>query len=86
MSKKSGAGWWRVWAKAIGEKASPCDKESDKIAIVRTIIVLSYLVTNTFIIANAIRHWNGDPLRGTGDPSPCVLLHQEAEMGHVRVL
>jgi hypothetical protein len=49
---------WRWWSKALGEKASKCDKESDKVAIIRTVIFLSYLITNAFIIANAIRHWN----------------------------
>lgn len=49
---------WRWWAKALGEKASKCDKESDKIAVIRTVIFLSYLITNAFIIANAVRHWN----------------------------
>lgn len=49
---------WRWWAKAIGEKASKCDKESDNIAIIRTIIFLTYLITNCFIVAGVIRHWN----------------------------
>lgn len=49
---------WRWWAKALGEKASKCDRESDSIAIIRTIIFLSYLITNAFIIAGVIRHWN----------------------------
>lgn len=49
---------WRVWAKSLGQKASKCDKESDKIALVRTIIFTTYLVTNIFIVAGVIRHWN----------------------------
>jgi hypothetical protein len=49
---------WRLWCKSLGEKASPCDKESDKIAIIRTFIFLTYLITNVAIISNAIRHWN----------------------------
>jgi hypothetical protein len=49
---------WRLWAKSIGEKASKCDKESDKIAIIRTIIFATYLITNCFIVAGVIRHWN----------------------------
>jgi hypothetical protein len=51
---------WRWWAKALGEKASKCDRESDKIAAIRTVIFISYLITNAFIIANAIRHWNNN--------------------------
>jgi hypothetical protein len=49
---------WRWWAKALGEKASKCDKESDTIAIIRTFIFLTYLITNAFIVAGVVRHWN----------------------------
>jgi hypothetical protein len=48
---------WRLWAKALGHKASDCDKESDKIAIIRTCIVFCYIITNLFIVAGIIRHW-----------------------------
>lgn len=48
---------WRIWAKSLGEKAGNSNKEADKIAITRTIIILIYLVTNGFIIAGIIRHW-----------------------------
>jgi hypothetical protein len=51
---------WRWWAKAIGEKASKCDKESDTVAVIRTIIFLTYLITNCFIVAGVVRHWNDD--------------------------
>ena len=49
---------WRWWAKALGEKASKCDKESDTVAIIRTFIFTTYLITNAFIVAGVIRHWN----------------------------
>jgi hypothetical protein len=48
---------WRLWAKALGEKASPNNEEADKIALIRTIILLVYLITNLFIIAGVIHHW-----------------------------
>ena len=48
---------WRLWAKALGEKQGKNNKEADKIAIIRSIIVLCYIVTNIFIIAGVIRHW-----------------------------
>jgi len=48
---------WRMWAKALGEKASPDDKEADKIALIRSAIVLFYIITNLFIIAGVIKHW-----------------------------
>lgn len=49
---------WRRWAKALGEKSGKDDKESDNIAVIRTIIFVTYLVTNCFIVAGVIRHWN----------------------------
>jgi hypothetical protein len=48
---------WRLWAKALGEKQGKDDNEADKIATIRTIIVLSYIITNFFIIVGVIRHW-----------------------------
>jgi hypothetical protein len=51
---------WRWWAKALGEKASKCDKESDRVAIIRTFIFVTYLITNAFIVAGVIRHWNDE--------------------------
>ena len=49
---------WRLWAKALGEKTGSTDQEADRIAFIRTLIVLSYIITNCFIIAGVIRHWN----------------------------
>lgn len=48
---------WRLWAKALGDKAGITVQEADKIAIIRTAIVLIYIITNFFIIAGVIRHW-----------------------------
>jgi len=48
---------WKLWANALGEKASNDSKEADKVAIIRTVIVASYIITNCFIIAGVIRHW-----------------------------
>lgn len=48
---------WRLWAKALGEKAGNTDTEADRIACIRTIIVLTYIITNLFIVAGVIRHW-----------------------------
>jgi hypothetical protein len=53
---------WRLWCKALGEKASGCDIESDRVAIIRTLIFVSYFVTNCFIIAGVLRHWNDIPI------------------------
>lgn len=56
--KKKRKSLWRVWAKALGEKASDCDRESDIVAIIRTFVFLTYLITNVAIVSNAVRHWN----------------------------
>jgi hypothetical protein len=50
---------WRLWAKALGQKEGITDSEADVVAAIRTSIVLLYIVTNLFIIAGIVRHWNG---------------------------
>jgi hypothetical protein len=49
--------FWRLWAKALGEKAGATTQEADRIALIRTAIVLCYIITNLFIVAGVIRHW-----------------------------
>ncbi len=65
---------WRLWAKALGEKAHKKDCVADKVAIVRTIIFATYLITNIFIVAGVIRHWNDEPaqiiIEGVPDEQP----------------
>ena len=56
MSKRKSI--WRIWAKALGAKEGRDDREADIIASIRTLIFVSYLVTNVAIVANAVRHWN----------------------------
>jgi len=48
---------WRLWCKALGEKHGKTDSEADKIALIRTGIVVSYFITNCFIVAGVLRHW-----------------------------
>lgn len=69
---------WRIWAKALGEKASNCDIESDKVAVVRTVILLTYLITNIAIVANAIRHWDDN------SPKPCYNEKVVNEIDHAK--
>ena len=57
MEKETIKKIWRLWAKALGEKAGSTDAEADRIACVRTLIVLTYIITNCFIVAGVIRHW-----------------------------
>ena len=48
---------WRLWALAMGEKASFNNRESDAIAAIRTIVVLINLITACFITANILVGW-----------------------------
>ena len=53
---------WRIWKYALGsfsdEKTEPYDSY---VVLVRSVIFISYLVTNCFIISGVIRHWNNVP-------------------------
>ena len=58
---------WRTWKYALGsfsdEKTEPYD---NYVVLVRSVIFVSYLVTNCFIIAGNIRHWNDNvPVEST---------------------
>ena len=50
--------YWRIWAKALGEKSGNTDREADRVALIRTAIIVFYIITNAFIIAGVIKHWN----------------------------
>ena len=49
--------YWRIWAMSLGNKAGRTDDEADLVAIVRTAILMVYVVTNLVIIAGVWRHW-----------------------------
>ena len=52
---------WRLWCKALGEKASDNNGESDAVAFIRTLIILQAVITNLFISFNIIYrlYWDG---------------------------
>ena len=62
---------WKIIAKSLGEKSGDTDKESDQIAVVRLIAFLSIFITNSFIVANALRHWNDIQL---DKPVKCIIV------------
>jgi len=64
---------WRLWCKALGEKATNDDREADNIAHIRTIIFLTYLVTNLFICAGVVRHWNDVDIQSKNQYNKCEL-------------
>ena len=50
---------WKVWKYALGSFNDSTTKKYDNyIVIVRSIIFISYLITNCFIIAGVLRHWD----------------------------
>jgi hypothetical protein len=51
---------WKLWSLALGEKAHKRDHLADKVAVLRTVIFLTYLATNIFIISGVIKHWNDE--------------------------
>jgi hypothetical protein len=52
---KKGKTFWRLLAKSLGEKASKCDKEADKVAFIRLLITLQILATNFFIVFGVVK-------------------------------
>jgi len=49
--------FWYMWCKALGEKAHSDCNIANQVALIRTLIVLCYIITNAFIVAGIIRHW-----------------------------
>ena len=51
--------FWRYWARALGEKTGENNKRADKVAIIRTVIVLYAVTVDTFILLNILFNWFG---------------------------
>ena len=50
---------WKVWSYALGSfNDDTTHKYDDIICVLRTGILLSYLITNSVICAGVLRHWN----------------------------
>lgn len=48
---------WRLWARALGEKVGEDNNRADRVAFIRTIIILQAIVTNVLIAINIIINW-----------------------------
>ena len=48
---------WRLWARALGEKIGEDNKRADKVAWIRTFIILQAVITNILIAINIIINW-----------------------------
>jgi len=69
MKKKKGFLYYIY--KALGEKSGKDNREADIIAVIRLLMFLSILITNSFIVANALRHWNDIQL---DKPVKCIIV------------
>ena len=70
---------WEIWKYALGSFSDEKTKRYDDIiVIIRSIIFLSYLVTNCFIISGVIRHWNNVPTKRL------PIQHQSIQEEHLR--
>ena len=50
-----------VWKYSLGSFSdSKTEKYDNWIALVRTVIFVSYMVTNSFIVAGVVRRWNSN--------------------------
>ena len=49
---------WRLWARALGEKIGENNRRADKVAIIRTIIILQAIITNVLISINIALNWS----------------------------
>ena len=49
---------WKIWCKALGQKEGKSNREADAVAVIRTLILLGYMITNSFIVAGVVRHWD----------------------------
>ena len=52
---------WTIWKYSLGSFSDDKTQEYDNyIALLRTVIFISYLITNCFIITGVIRHYDKD--------------------------
>ena len=72
---------WSYWAKALGQKATDNDSEADKVAWIRTFILVTYLITNCFIIYGVTRTHifpiYQQPVDNTRNSNNCHLLEKQ---------
>ena len=70
---------WKIWKYALGSFADDKTRDYDNVvAIVRTVILLTYLTTNTFIISGVIRHWNYDNTKLAAPQQEAAQIQEKA--------
>jgi len=51
---------WLIWKYSLGSFSDTKTENYDNyVAIIRTVILVGYMITNGFIVSGVIRHWNG---------------------------
>ena len=48
---------WKLWARALGEKVGETNARADKVARIRTFIILQAIITNILISINILISW-----------------------------
>jgi hypothetical protein len=50
---------WTIWKYSLGSFSdTKTETYDDLVAVIRTCIFVSYMVTNIFIVSGVLRHWN----------------------------
>ena len=52
--------FWKLWARALGEKVGEDNRKADGVAWIRTFIVLQAIICNILIMANILLSWLSD--------------------------
>ena len=73
---------WKIWKYALGSFADDKTRDYDNVvAIVRTIILFTYLITNAFIISGVIRHWNYDNTKLAAPQQEATQIQEKGTYG-----
>ena len=49
--------FWKTWARALGEKIGEDSRRADRVAWIRTFIVIQAVICNIFIVINILLSW-----------------------------
>ena len=50
---------WTIWKYSLGSFSdTKTETYDDWVALIRTLIFVSYMVTNLFIVSGVLRHWH----------------------------
>ena len=67
---------WRIWCYALGKKEGRNKQDADRIAIIRTLIMIQLIITNFFIIAGNVKSLFFTPTQPVSE-----LSHKDTKSG-----